>query len=122
MRAHQFALPYEALAGVVLAVHLAFILWVILGAFLTRGRPVVTGLHILSLIYGVVIELAPWPCPFTLAEEWLEGRAGRTPYTQSFLVHYLGALVYPDVSQTLLIWGAAAVAVVNLAVYARRLV
>lgn len=122
MRAHQFALPYEALAGVVLAVHLGFILWVILGAFLTRGRPVLTGLHILSLIYGVVIELAPWPCPLTLAEEWLEGRAGRTPYTQSFLVHYLGALVYPDVSQTLLIWGAAAVAVVNLAVYARRLV
>ena len=115
------ASPYEALAGVVLAAHLAFILWVILGALLTRGRQVLTGFHIACLIYGIVIELAPWPCPLTLAEQWFERQAGTTPYTQSFLVHYLEALVYPDVPQSLLVWGAVAVAAFNLALYARRI-
>jgi hypothetical protein len=116
-----FAFPYEAVAVVVLAAHLAFILWVILGALLTCGRPVLTGFHISSLVYGIVIELAPWPCPLTLAEQWLQRRAGTTPYTESFLVHYLGALVYPDVPQSLVVWGAVAAAAFNLAQYAKRL-
>ena len=118
--AFLFAVPYDALAGVVLAVHLMWILWVILGALLTRHRPLLGGLHIICLIYGIVIEVAPWPCPLTLAEQWLQGEAGMTPYTESFLVHYLEALVYPDVSQSLLVWGAAAVAAFNLGVYGRR--
>ena len=118
--AFLFAAPYEALAGVVLAAHLAWILWVILGALVTRGRPVLGGFHILSLIYGIVIEVAPWPCPLTLAEQCLEQKAGMAPYAGSFVVHYLEALIYPDVSQVLLVWCAAAVAAFNVGVYARR--
>jgi hypothetical protein len=118
--AFLLAPPYGVFAGVVLAVHLLWILWVILGALLTRHRPLLAGFHILSLIYGIVIEVAPWPCPLTLAEEWLQGKAGITPYTGSFLVHYLDALVYPDVPQELLVWCAAAIVAFNLGVYGRR--
>ncbi len=77
-------------------------------------------LHILSLIYGIAIEIGPWPCPLTLLEQWLEQRAGKTPYSEGFLIHYLQTLVYPDVSQTLLVWCACAVCVFNLGIYARR--
>jgi hypothetical protein len=118
--AFLFAVPYGALAGVVLAAHLMWILWVILGALLTRQHPILGGFHIISLVYGIVIEVAPWPCPLTLLEQWLQGKAGVTPYTESFLVHYLESLVYPDVSQSLLIWGAVSVAAFNLGVYGRR--
>ena len=118
--AFLFAVPYGALAGTVLAAHLLWILWVILGALLTRQRPILGGFHILSLIYGIVIDGAPWPCPLTLLEQWLQGKAGVSPYTESFLVHYLESLVYPKVSQSLLIWGAVSVAAFNLGVYGRR--
>jgi hypothetical protein len=115
-----FAIICGALAGVVLAVHLVWILWVIFGALLTRHRPLLGGLHIVSLIYGIVIELAPWPCPLTLAEQWVQGMRGTAPYSESFLVHYLGRLVYPEVPQTVLVWGAVAVAAFNLGIYGRR--
>lgn len=116
-----FAVPYGLLAGVVLAVHLLWILWVIFGALLTRHRPLLSGFHIISLAYGIVIEVAPWPCPLTLAEDWLRGKAGMTLYNESFLVHYLEALVYPDVPQVLLVCCAAVVVAFNLNVYGERL-
>jgi hypothetical protein len=109
-----------ALAASTLAAHLAFIVWVVFGAFLTRGRRRLAGLHLASLVYGVVIEAGPWPCPLTLAENWFEAQAGLTPYRGPFLVHSLDAIVYPDISPALLIWAAVVVALVNAWVYFRR--
>lgn len=96
---------YSALASGVLILHLAFILWVILGAFLTRSRPIVRYLHLASLIWALLIEIFPWSCPLTELENWLEMRAGVAPYRGGFLLHYLDALVYPDISVS---WLAAA--------------
>ena len=109
------------LAAGVLIVHLLFIAWVILGAIFTRGRRILTGLHIASLLYGVAIEAGPWPCPLTELEDYFRRRAGAPAYHDPFLVHYLEILVYPSVSELLLVWCAVAVAAVNLAVYAMRL-
>ena len=67
---------YHAAAIVVLGVHLAFILWVVFGALFTRGRSVLRWLHIVSLAWGMLIEIFPWTCPLTFAENWLEVRAG----------------------------------------------
>ncbi len=113
----EFAL---ALAVAVLATHLAFILWVIFGAILTRKRRWLTWAHVLCAIYGVTIEVAPWPCPLTLAENWFEVQAGRTPYHGPFLLHYLDAVVYPNVPPALLVWGAGVALAANAFVYARR--
>jgi Protein of Unknown function (DUF2784) len=71
---------YSGLATVVLLLHALFIVWVIFGAFLTRSRPLLRWLHIASLVWGIVIEFLPWPCPLTLLENWLEGKAGLLPY------------------------------------------
>jgi len=77
---------YSALATAVLFLHALFILWVIFGALLTRSRPILRWLHIASLIWGILTEVLPWPCPLTLLENWLEGRAGIEPYQGGFLL------------------------------------
>src|SRR5215469_13457234 len=93
---------YRVFAEAVLIAHLAFILWVMFGAVFTRARPWLAALHLSSLVYGIVAELGPWPCPLTLAENFFEVRAGITPYQGPFLLHYLDAIVYPNLSATLL--------------------
>jgi len=111
---------YLALTIIVLTLHLAFILWVVLGVFFTRGRPVLRRLHIVSLAWGLLIEIFPWTCPLTFAETWLERRAGATPYQGGFLLHYLDALVYPNVPPWLLVVAAGVVVTANIAIYWRR--
>lgn len=112
---------YHFLAVAVLILHLAWIVWVIFGALVTRGRPALRTFHIASLLYGIFIEVAPWPpCPLTVLEQWLEGRAGIIPYHEPFLVHYLEAAIYPDVPLLLLVGCAVGVCVLNLVVYVLR--
>jgi hypothetical protein len=93
---------YSALAISVLFLHALFILWVVFGALLTRARPSLRWLHIASLVWGILTELLPRPCPLTAPEIWLEGKAGVEPYQVGFLLHYLDKLVYPDISGTVL--------------------
>jgi uncharacterized protein DUF2784 len=111
---------FHILAVLVLILHLLFIGWVLLGWLLTRRRPWLRWAHILCLIYGIVIETGPWPCPLTLAENYFLERADIAPYREPFLVHYLEAVVYPDVSPVLLTSCAVAVCGFILAIYVRR--
>lgn len=111
---------FIALAMLVLLIHLLFNAWVIGGALVTSGRPTLERLHILSLLYGAVMENVAWPCPLTLAQKWLMAKAGEVPYEGDFLLHYLRALVSPSFPISLLRWGAIALLVVNLWIYARR--
>jgi hypothetical protein len=110
---------YSALAIFVLLLHAMFILWIVFGAVLTRSRPVLRWLHIASLVWGVLTELLPWPCPLTLLENWLERKAGVEPYQGGFLLHYLDQLVYPDMSATVLTVAGSLICVLNLALYVR---
>ena len=68
MRAAVMANFYSGLAVCILFLHALFILWVVFGALLTRSRPVLRWLHIISLVWGIFTELLPWPCPLTLLE------------------------------------------------------
>lgn len=111
---------YSTAVIIVLGLHLAFILWVIFGALFTRRRPLLRRLHVASLAWGLLIEIFPWTCPLTFAENWLEQRAGIIPYKGGFLLHYLDALVYPEVPPQLLVVTAAVVAAANIVVYWRR--
>jgi Protein of Unknown function (DUF2784) len=111
---------YSALAVSVLFLHVLFILWVVFGALLTRSRPILRWLHVGSLVWGILTELLPWPCPLTVLENWLEGNAGIEPEKGGFLLHYLDKLVYPDISSRMLTTAAVTVCVANLAFYARQ--
>ena len=112
---------YRAMAASVLSLHAAYIAWVIFGAFFTRGRPRLAALHVATLVYGVIIEIFGFWCPLTAFETWLEVRGGVSAYGGPFLLHYLDALVYPNISPNLLIAGAVAVYSLNLWIYVRRI-
>ncbi len=85
------------------------------------GRPRLAALHVATLVYGVIIEIFGFWCPLTALEEWLQVRGGVSAYRGPFLVHYLDAVVYPNILPNLLIAGAVAVCVLNLWIYARCL-
>ena len=106
------------LAGIVLVIHLLFILWVIGGVLVVRRYPWLKWFHIGSLAYSIYIEVVLWPpCPLTVLEQMLEERAGVRAYRGAFLVHYLDALVYPNLSLTLLVTVAVAFCAGNLIYY-----
>jgi len=111
---------YDTAVIVILSLHLAWILWVIFGTLWTRGRPWLTMFHIGSLIWGIFVEIGPWPCPLTMAEQFLQRRAGIVPYRGSFLLHVLDRIVYPDLSASFLTVCGVIVCIVNLTVYIFR--
>jgi hypothetical protein len=112
---------YSSVAILVLFLHALFILWVVFGALVTRSRPVLRWLHIASLVWGVLTELLPWPCPLTVLENWLEAKAGAQPYQDGFLLHSLDKLVYPDISATILRVAGVIICALNLAFYGRQI-
>jgi hypothetical protein len=108
-------------AAGVLFLHLLWCIWVLLGWAITRGRPVLRTLHIASLVYAIAVESVSWiPCPLTLAETWLETRAGIEPAHGPFLVRMLDETVYPHLPEWLVVGSAVLVSVVILTVYVRR--
>jgi len=107
-------------AILILTLHVGFIAWVIFGAAATRNRPVLTAIHILSLIWGLLVEVFPLACPLTVVENWFESRAGVAPYQGGFVLHYLDLLVYPNLPPILLTGAAVLVVMVSVVVYGRR--
>jgi hypothetical protein len=121
---------YLLLADLVMLLHVAFIVWVVLGAALTKHRPWAARLHLISLFYGVAITLPDLfipggiPCPLTLVENWFLQRAGVTPYEGSFVSEHLHSIVYLVKTYELPVWLMSATAtsafLVNLGIYAAR--
>lgn len=111
---------YLSLAGMVLTIHLLFILWIIFGWLFTRRRPAWRAIHVACVLYGIFIEVSNLSCPLTLAEWWLEDRGGMAPYSEPFILHYLELLVYPSIPVRALIVGGVTVCVGILAIYVWR--
>lgn len=109
------------MAILTVAIHAAWLFAVIFGALATRGRPVWSAIHVLALVWGVIVEVGPWPCPLTMAEEYFTARTTYAAYQQSHLLHLLNAIVYPDLPGWLVAGADVAICLVNLGVYAWRL-
>jgi hypothetical protein len=77
------------------ALHFAFILFVVGGAVLVWRWPRVVFVHLPAAIWGTWVELADQACPLTALEAWCRARAGSAGYAEGFLEHYLLAAVYP---------------------------
>jgi hypothetical protein len=86
---------YALAAVLVLAAHLAFVLFVVFGAVLVLRRPRLAWLHLPAAAWGVFIELTGRGCPLTLLENLLRLRAGLEGYAEGFLEHYILWLLYP---------------------------
>jgi hypothetical protein len=110
---------YGFLANGVLALHLAFVLFVLLGGLLVLRWSWIVWLHIPAILWGALVELAGWTCPLTPLEQWLLWRAGETGYQGGFIEHYLLGWLYPEglTREAQLLMGIA-VLVLNAAAYA----
>ncbi len=111
-------MPYRLAADGVLLLHLAFIVFALLGAVLAARWRWLVVVHVPAAAWGAFVELTGRICPLTYAENALRLRAGQSGYAESFIEHYLLAVIYPagltrDVQLVL----AAVVVLVNLAVY-----
>jgi hypothetical protein len=108
------------LAACTSLLHLIFILLVIFGALWTRRRPFWTAAHLLALLWGIVVEIGPLPCPLTLLEAYFERGAGMRVMQGSYLVHCIDALIYPNVPYWAIAVCGVVVCATNLGIYAWR--
>jgi hypothetical protein len=75
--------------------HLAFVLFVVLGGLLVLRWPRIAWLHLPAAIWGVLIEYSGWICPLTPLENSFRARGGEIGYSGSFIEHYIRAVLYP---------------------------
>ena len=87
---------YRGAADVVLVVHLAFVLFVVLGGLLALRWPRVAWAHVPVALYGAAIEFIGFICPLTPLEVWLRRRGGEAGYSGGFVEHYITAALYPS--------------------------
>lgn len=112
----------HAAAIAIALLHLVFIVFVVLGGVAVLRWPALMWIHIPAAIWGVMITFAGWYCPLTTWENALLRRAGKAGYDNSFVEHYLFAVIYPDgLTRTIQIAIGLFVLGVNAAVYARLL-
>ncbi len=112
-------MPYALFADFVLLLHGAFIVFVLLGGLLVWRRPRLGWLHLTAVVWAVWVAWAGWVCPLTPLENALRHAAGQAGYRDSFVQHYLLALIYPDgLTRGVQIGLGLFVALLNLAVYA----
>jgi hypothetical protein len=88
-------LIYRALAELVLVVHLAFVLFVVMGGLLVLRWPSIAFIHVPAAIWGVFIEYTGGICPLTPLENFLRQRGGQAGYSGGFIDHYIQPLLYP---------------------------
>lgn len=106
-------------ADAVLALHLAFILFVVLGALLVLRYTWIAWLHIPAAIWGAWVELTNRICPLTDLENALRSRAGQSGYSESFVEHYLVPVIYPaGLDRTMQFWLAGILVTINVVLYA----
>lgn len=110
---------YRGLADLILVVHLAFVLFVVLGGLLVLRWPRVAWLHLPAAIWGVLIEYTGWICPLTPLENSLRVRGGEAGYSGGFIQHYIQPVLYPAglTRATQIVLGSL-VLIVNLTAYA----
>lgn len=82
-------------ADCLVVLHLAFILFVVLGGFLTLRWPRIAWLHVPTAIWGALIEFTGWICPLTTMEKALREAVGGSTYSGGFITDYIVPVVYP---------------------------
>ncbi len=86
---------YRLLADFVVVIHLAFIIFVVLGGLLAiRWRKIIWA-HLPATAWGALIEFAGWICPLTPLENWLRSQGGMAGYSGGFIEQYILPLLYP---------------------------
>jgi len=89
-------IAFTILVVLTVAVHFAFIAYMVTGGFLALRWPKTIWLHIPAVMWGIAIELIDFVCPLTWLERWARSKAGMGPMpADGFIDHYLTGVVYP---------------------------
>ncbi len=105
-------------ADSVLLLHLAFILFVLLGGAMTIWLRWIPFIHLPAAVWGFFVELTGRVCPLTYLENYFRIKAGQSGYTESFIEHYLLDIIYPSgLTREIQLALAGVVVVVNSAIY-----
>lgn len=110
---------WSLLADGVVLLHLAFLVFVVVGGVAVLRWPRVALAHVPAAVWGAWIEFTGGVCPLTPLENRLRRMAGGAGYPGGFIDHYLVPLIYPSgLTRTHQLILGAAVLVVNGVVYA----
>ena len=111
-------MSYRWAADAVRLLHLAYIVFVMLGALLALCWRWIPFVQIPAAGWGIFAELTGRICPLTLVENDLRIRAGASGYGESFVEHYLLRVIYPDGLTSAVQAGLAVLVLgVNAAIY-----
>ena len=106
------------LADALVVLHLAFIIFVIFGGFLTLKWRRLVFVHPLAAIWGALIEFSGWICPLTPLEQKFRQAGGTAGYTTTFIEHYLLPVIYPaGLTRELQIFFGFSVVAINAVAY-----
>ena len=83
-------------ADTLVALHFAFIAFVIAGGLLTLKHRAWAIVHLPAVAWAVWTELTSTVCPLTPWENAFRTGAGDAGYTESFVEHYIVPLIYPQ--------------------------
>ena len=112
-------MTWRLAADGLVALHMAFVVFVAAGGLLVMRRPSLAWLHLPAVAWGAYAELTATVCPLTPIENALRHAAGDAGYTGSFIDRYVMPLLYPagltPIDQR---WIGIAVVVVNVVAYA----
>ena len=112
-------MAYRGLADATVALHFAFILFVVFGGFLAWNRTFWAWLHLPAVAWVAYLEFAGAICPLTPLENALRARAGDAGYAGGFIDHYLVPVIYPaGLTPGIQILLGSAVVALNVVVYA----
>lgn len=115
-------MPHAALADLILLLHLAFILFVVLGGLLAARHARLAWLHLPAVAWGAAVELGGGVCPLTPLENHFRALAGEAAYGGDFIGEYLLAVIYPaGLTREIQIALGAGVLLLNVLVYWRVL-
>jgi hypothetical protein len=99
-------MPYQFLADLVLAVHVAVVLFVIGGLLaIVAGNFCgwrfvngwwFRGAHLAAIVIVVAQAWLGITCPLTTMESWLRVQAGEAAYETSFIEHWLTGILFYD--------------------------
>ena len=82
-------------ADAIVLVHVAFVVFVLLGGLLVLRRPRLAWLHVPAAVWGVLVEYSDSICPLTPVENYLRERGGASAYQGDFIEQYILPLLYP---------------------------
>jgi uncharacterized protein DUF2784 len=111
-------LTYQLLADLVVLVHVAFVLFAVIGGLLAARWPRLVWIHLPAVIWAAIVEFFGWVCPLTPLENWLRQRGGERGYGSDFIARYILPTLYPEeLTREVQISLGALVILINLTVY-----